>query len=403
MRRARPSRLLSLLALIAVAAQPARPNKEDATRQQLEQAEQARAAEQAAQQAAAARAATAAADAQRLTEQRIAAAARLRQAETATAAAAERMDALAAARRKAQADLDARAETMQPLLPVIERLSLFPAETLLAVPAQPEDTLRGILVLKGLAQQVGTEAMALRAEQVRLAAATQAVAAEAPVLAAAAAKQQAEAAGLDQQIATAQASQQSAAGDAAAAAQRAADAASRADTLRGIAAELERQQRDAAMRPKESSRTGKAKLQDAPPASVASMAEPRGLLTAPVAGSVVRSWGDATGGGPAHGISYRAAPNARVVSPCSGRIAFAAPFRSYGLLLIVECGGGYHTVLAGFERLDVKVGQDVAAGEPVGVMPSWDPGSQGDRPSLYVELWRGGQPVNPAPWLKASS
>ena len=59
--------------------------------------------------------------------------------------------------------------------------------------------------------------------------------------------------------------------------------------------------------------------------------------------------------------------------PAAAAWLFAAPFRSYGLLLIVDCGGGYHAVLAGFERLDVKVGQDVAAGEPVGVMPGWDP------------------------------
>ncbi len=82
-------------------------------------------------------------------------------------------------------------------------------------------------------------------------------------------------------------------------------------------------------------------------------------------------------------------------------MVFAAPFRSYGLLLIVDCGGGYHTVLAGFERLDVKVGQSVAAGEPVGVMPNWEPGAAGDRPALYLELRRDGQPVNPAPWLRA--
>ena len=121
-----------------------------------------------------------------------------------------------------------------------------------------------------------------------------------------------------------------------------------------------------------------------------------------MAGTIVRAWGDATEGGPATGISYRAPPAARVVAACAGRVAFASPFRSYGLLLIVDCGGGYHAVLAGFERLDVKVGQAVAAGEPVGVMPGWEPGASGNRPALYVELRRDGQPVNPAPWLKAS-
>jgi septal ring factor EnvC (AmiA/AmiB activator) len=404
MRRALRSSLLPLIALIAVAAGPARPTKEDVARRGLEQAERTRAAEQAAQRNAAARAAAAAAETQRLTEDRIAAAARLRQAETATADAAARTDALAARRREAEASLAARAETMQPLLPLIERLSLFPAETLLAVPARAEDTLRGILVLRGLAGQLGQEAAALRREQASLAAATGALEAEAPRLAAALAAQRSEAAALDRQLAAAETGRRQADGEAAAAAQRAANEAARADTLRGVVVELDAQHRS------EQARAREAEVRQRPadlrrPASagtVASSAQPRGRLTAPVAGTIVRAWGDATGGGPATGISYRAPPAARVVAACAGRVAFASPFRSYGLLLIVDCGGGYHAVLAGFERLDVKVGQAVAAGEPVGVMPSWEPGASGNRPALYVELRRDGQPVNPAPWLKAS-
>jgi septal ring factor EnvC (AmiA/AmiB activator) len=418
MRRVRRNSLLPLIALIAVAAHPGGPDKEAATRKQIEQAEQARAAEQAAQQAAAARAAAAAAEEQRLAASRIAAAARLREAETATAEAADRMDRLVAERRQAQEGLDARASMMQPLLPLIERLSLFPAETLLAVPGKPEDTLRGVLVLHGLASELEQEATALRAEQTRLASATQAVQAEAPRLAAAEATQQAQAAALDQQIATAEANQKQAQGEATAAAQRAADAASRSDTLHGVLTELAAQReaeaeraRDDAARAQRQNRADEAAAaqerlaaaeQPRGAGTLASAAQPHGQLTAPVAGTIVRGWGDSTAGGPANGISYRAAPAARVVSACSGRVAFAAQFRSYGLLLIVDCGGGYHTVLAGFERLDVKVGQNVAAGEPVGVMPGWDPAATGDRPTLYVELWRGGKPVNPAPWLKAS-
>ena len=84
-------------------------------------------------------------------------------------------------------------------------------------------------------------------------------------------------------------------------------------------------------------------------------------------------------------------------------MVFAAPFRSYGLLLIVDCGGGYHAVLAGFDRLDVKVGQTRrgrrAGRRDAGLGTRCIPAS---RPSLYVELRRDGQPVNPAPWLRAS-
>jgi len=418
MRRARRNSILPLIALVAVAAQPARPLKEDVTRQQMEQAERARAADQAAQQEAAARAAAAAAEAQRLAADRVAAAGRLREAETATADAAARIDQLAGQKRQAQVSLDAQAETMQPLLPLIERLSLFPAETLLAVPAQPEDTLRGVLVLRGIAGQLGKEAVALRQEQTRLDVAARALQAEAPKLAAAQAKQQAEALVLDRQIAAAEAGRQQAEGDATSAAQRAANEASRAENLRAMLADLEAQRRaetaraqqDAARADREkrageaaAARQRQAVLEHPTGAgTIASSAQPRGQLTAPVAGTLFRSWGDATEGGPATGLLYHAPPAAHVVSLCSGRVVFAANFRSYGLLLIVDCGGGYHAVLAGFDKLDVKVGQQVDAGEPVGVMPAWEPGASGSRPALYVELRRDGQPVNPAPWLRAS-
>ena len=96
-----------------------------------------------------------------------------------------------------------------------------------------------------------------------------------------------------------------------------------------------------------------------------------------MAGSVVRGLGEAGRAGPANGVSYQAAPGARVVSPCAGRVVFAGPFRSYGLLLIVDCGGGWHAVLAGLDRLDAQAGQRVRAGEPVGVMPDWDPRAGG--------------------------
>jgi murein hydrolase activator len=414
----RRNSLLALIALLTVAAQPARPTKEDIARQQMEQAEKARAAEQAAQQAATARAVAAAAEAQRLAADRIAAAEKLRTAEAATADAADKVDRLAARQRQVRVSLDARAETMQPLLPVIERLSLFPAETLLAVPGQPEDTLRGVLVLRGLARQLGEDAVVLRQEQARLVDATAAVQAEVPKLAAAQAQQQQQAAALERQFASARASQREAEGEAIEAARRAADNAAQADTLRGMLAALDSERRTAAAQARDdAARAERQKQADAATAArarqaalerpagagtIASTAQPRGQLTAPVAGKIVRSWGDATAGGPASGISYQAPPEARVVSICSGHVVFAAPFRSYGLLLIVDCGGGYHAVLAGFDRLDVKVGQNVAAGEPVGVMPNWQPGATGERPTLYVELRRDSQPVNPAPWLKAS-
>ena len=77
-------------------------------------------------------------------------------------------------------------------------------------------------------------------------------------------------------------------------------------------------------------------------------------------------------------------------------MAFAGPFRGYGLLLIIEHSEGYHTLLAGMAQIDCAVGQKISAGEPVGVM-----GQDDSKPNLYVELRRNGQPVNPLPWLMA--
>lgn len=407
--------LLALVALAPAVAWAA-PAKEDAARHELRQAEQARAAQLEAKQQAAARAAAAQAEEQRLAAERVAAAAKLRDAEAATEQAALRMDELAVQRQAAQERLNARAAAMQPLLPLIERLSLYPAETLLAVPAAPEDRLRGLLVLQALSRQIEAEAEGLRRDQSALDAATKAVAAESPKLAAARAAQAEQAAALDRMIAAVQARRQQALTEGEAADRRAAEQAAKADSLRGVVATLEKQRSAEQARAREEAAQAdrRKKLADAEaarrkeaalarPVGLGSHAQPGGQLTAPVRGTVIRAWGETTDAGPATGVSYYAAPNARVVSPCAGRVVFADSFRTYGLLLIVDCGGGYHAVVAGFDHLDAKVGQTVQAGEPMGVMPGWEPGETARRPSLYVELRRDGQPVNPAPWLKSNS
>jgi septal ring factor EnvC (AmiA/AmiB activator) len=116
----------------------------------------------------------------------------------------------------------------------------------------------------------------------------------------------------------------------------------------------------------------------------------------PVAGRVVREFGASGTGGAARGLTFQAASGARVVSPCGGRAVFAAPFRSFGQLLIVDCGGGYHFVLAGLDRLDASPGQRLLAGEPVGLLGS---GESRGQAALYLELRRNGRPVDPRGWL----
>lgn len=417
-------RVLALLLAVAVWAPVGAPAwAQDAAgrRQQMREAERARAAELAAQRQAAARASAAAQAERLLAAQRVAGAARLRQVETATAAAAQRMEDLASRQRDIEARLAARAADMAPLLPLIERLQLYPAETLLVAPTDPQTALTGVLVLRGLARRLETDAKALRQEQTELDKTRKAIEAETPVLTAALAAQAAQAAALDRQIAATASGRREALGEAEAASRRAEGLAARAEGLRAVIAAIEAERRAAEARARdEAAAAERAKRTEAAHAArqrqaalarpsgggtIASSARPGGQLLAPVAGRISRHWGDRTDAGPSTGITYLAPPSARVVSPCAGRVMFGAPFRSFGLLLIVDCGGGYHAVLAGLDRLDAQAGQAVQAGEPIGVMPNWDPKSDsraaGSRPGLYVELRRGGQPVDPGPWLKA--
>jgi septal ring factor EnvC (AmiA/AmiB activator) len=85
--------------------------------------------------------------------------------------------------------------------------------------------------------------------------------------------------------------------------------------------------------------------------------------------------------------------SAQIVAPCDGWVTFAGEHRSYGLLVIINAGEGYHFVLAGLGETDVQAGQYVLVGEPVGTMPK---DATRPQPVLYLELRKDGQAIDPA-------
>src|SRR4029078_4298715 len=94
-------------------------------------------------------------------------------------------------------------------------------------------------------------------------------------------------------------------------------------------------------------------------------ASAKGLLRLPVNGVKIRAFGGSDGaGGVAKGISLTTRAGAQVTTPCDGWVVYAGPFRSYGQLLILNAGGGYHVLIAGMERISVNIGQFVLTGEP---------------------------------------
>jgi septal ring factor EnvC (AmiA/AmiB activator) len=156
-------------------------------------------------------------------------------------------------------------------------------------------------------------------------------------------------------------------------------------------------EREAAERPQETAPP--AQVAAAPPQGLRSLGAPRGQMLMPVRGSVVKSFGQEGTAVSEKGITIESRPGAQVVAPFDGQVAFSGPFRGYGVILIIDHGDGYHSLLVGLSRIDAVEGQWLAAGEPVGLMGQ----PEGARPALYVELRRHGKPVNPLPWLAAKS
>jgi septal ring factor EnvC (AmiA/AmiB activator) len=155
--------------------------------------------------------------------------------------------------------------------------------------------------------------------------------------------------------------------------QRAVDLAGKAQNLRELIDRLEAEPANAAVAP--------------------TLALPAGAARRlPVSAPLLVKFGQKDSyGSVSKGITLRPRPNARVAAIAPGRIAFSEPFRGYGRVLIVSHPGGYHSVLAGLAQLSVDVGDQVAAGEPLGQMSE----TREPAPELYFEVRFEGTPIDP--------
>jgi murein hydrolase activator len=193
---------------------------------------------------------------------------------------------------------------------------------------------------------------------------------------------------------------------------RAADLARQVDTLKTLIAKLESDLPAASRAARAAARTIE---NDATRPDLAALKDPgrlapavafaatRGHLRWPVNGVKVSDFGASDGlGGTQKGLSIGTRPGAQITSPCDGWVVYAGTFRSYGQLLILNAGGGYHVLLAGMERISVDLGQFVLTGEPVAVMGGGAQVSaaatKSKQPVLYVEFRKDGAPIDPSPW-----
>lgn len=210
---------------------------------------------------------------------------------------------------------------------------------------------------------------------------------------------------------------------------RAEELAARATSLEGLIGSLERDigsVRDAAAlaRAKEEERRGQTEAEREKARALARESVPdknriapayefselQAKLDFPVAGDVLRQFGEADGTGhDSQGVTLATNPGALVTAPSDGWIVFAGTFRSYGRMVILNAGEGYHLVLSGMDRVNVREGQFVVAGEPLATMGEKRVASvnaltlETDKPTLYIEFRKNGKPVDSRPWWSAKN
>jgi septal ring factor EnvC (AmiA/AmiB activator) len=187
---------------------------------------------------------------------------------------------------------------------------------------------------------------------------------------------------------------------------RAAELAKKAQTLQELAAALEAE-RKRAEEQKAAALAAEQRRQEALRQKPRmAFADARGRIEYPAQGRIIKRYGDADGfGGKVKGVFVATRTQAQVLAPADGHIEFAGPFRSYGMLVILNAGGGYRLLLAGMGETSAETGQFVRAGEPVAQMgetaaPGTLTGDHADKrgPVLYIEFRRNGEAIDPSPW-----
>jgi septal ring factor EnvC (AmiA/AmiB activator) len=127
----------------------------------------------------------------------------------------------------------------------------------------------------------------------------------------------------------------------------------------------------------------------------------RGGLLRPVEGSVLRAFGTVREAGTgasltSNGVHLKAALGTPVQAPADGRVAHTGWLRGYGRMIIVDHGGGVHTLYAHLQRETVEKGEMVTRGQTIGFVGDTE---SFDGAELYFELRKNGRPRDPTPYF----
>lgn len=160
-----------------------------------------------------------------------------------------------------------------------------------------------------------------------------------------------------------------------------------ATNLKDLVARIERKQREEDARRKRTATRATGYMKTPVPKA--------GQAQLPISGLIKVNYGNTDDiGAVSQGLKIEGRAGALVVAPMGGVVDYAGPFKGYGQIIILRHEKGYHSLVAGLDKIDTVVGRALSAGEPIGKMAS--NASGGQAPVLYYELRYKGQPVNPS-------
>ncbi|WP_421915787.1 murein hydrolase activator EnvC family protein [Mesorhizobium sp.] len=343
-----------------------------------------------------------------------------------------KLDGLKAQEQKLHASLLARRDVLAEVLGALQRMGLNPPPAILVKPEDALSSVRSAILLGAVVPELRQQTDILMADLKEQARVTASIEAERARLTAAVGEQVAEKKRLSMLLEAKQKLESDTETELAAEKQRSQDLAAKATSLKDLIASLETEadkNRKAAEAARQAAADAKVTGDKAggdkaggdsagapelaslpvPEANRLAAATPfaalQGQVGLPVTGKIKRKFGTDDGNGAVmQGDMVATQSGAIVTAPADGNVLYAGPFRSYGQLLILNAGDGYHVVLAGMSRISVATGQSVLAGEPVGAMAEARVASTSATknldatPELYVEFRKDGKPVDPTPW-----
>jgi septal ring factor EnvC (AmiA/AmiB activator) len=358
-------------------------------------------------------------DRSKLNQQLIDIAARVRGVETRIGDAEARLRPLDAREQQIRNSLDSRRSEIVEVLAALQRAGRRAPPALLVRPEDALQSLRTAMLLGAVVPEMRAQAERLVGDLSELIGLRKTIATERDQLAADRDKLKGDQAQLASLVDERQRQQSAIEKDMEAEGARALALARQADSLQSLIARMEQDLKSAARAAQTASLQGAPAALNGKPnlkalkdpgrlSPAIAFASAKGLFALPVNGVKIREFGGSDGvGGVEKGISLATRASAQVTTPCDGWVVYAGPFRSYGQLLILNAGGGYHVLIAGMERISVNIGQFVLTGEPVATMGTTSQvasiiAANASRPVLYIEFRKDGTPIDPGPWWAAS-